>query len=355
MIPTRIGGSTKDIPKLKLAVSSMIGDKGSKGNEPSYILGQNRVNLCCQISQLDGCIENDIMDSDECTTLPAIRFLSIELVSLCHWSYISYLLKSHFPRIVVILGGNMLQLEYYNQIANREARSRVQDLTSGEIVSLNFIESIKEARSRVQDLTSGEIVSLNFIESIKEARSRVQDLTSGEIVSLNFIESIKEARSRVQDLTSGEIVVDIVKKTLEFGARGVEQGEETTEMVKDKKEQSRSLALKAKKESSDEDSLTSDSEDEEYAMTVREFKKFFKRRGRFVRQPQDERKSLAKGSRYDKMVKVKENDLDVEIQIISSKNVQSRQETIIKELSLEERGMIVAKMRKKRIKTKLVL
>ncbi|GJW12991.1 hypothetical protein Tco_0017124 [Tanacetum coccineum] len=34
----------------------------------------------------------------------------------------------------------------------------------------------------------------------------------------------------------------------------------------------RSLALKAKKESSDEDSLTSDSEDEEYAMAVKEFK-----------------------------------------------------------------------------------
>ncbi|GJS30774.1 hypothetical protein Tco_0491394 [Tanacetum coccineum] len=33
----------------------------------------------------------------------------------------------------------------------------------------------------------GEIVSLNFIESIKEARSRVQDLTSGEIVSLNLL------------------------------------------------------------------------------------------------------------------------------------------------------------------------
>ncbi|GKA93773.1 hypothetical protein Tco_0815759, partial [Tanacetum coccineum] len=37
------------------------------------------------------------------------------------------------------------------------------------------------------ELTSGEIVSLNFIESIKEARSRVQDLTSGEIVSLNLL------------------------------------------------------------------------------------------------------------------------------------------------------------------------
>nr|GEV49361.1 zf-CCHC domain-containing protein/DUF4219 domain-containing protein/UBN2 domain-containing protein [Tanacetum cinerariifolium] len=47
----------------------------------------------------------------------------------------------------------------------------------------------------------------------------------------------------------------------------------------------------AKKESSDEDSSISDSEDEEYAMVVRDFKKFFKRRGRFVRQPHDERKS----------------------------------------------------------------
>ncbi|GKB44359.1 hypothetical protein Tco_0889301 [Tanacetum coccineum] len=36
--------------------------------------------------------------------------------------------------------------------------------------------------------------------------------------------------------------------------------------------------LKAKKESSDEECLTSRSEDEEYAMTVRDFKKFFKRR-----------------------------------------------------------------------------
>ncbi|GJS58533.1 zf-CCHC domain-containing protein [Tanacetum coccineum] len=50
-----------------------------------------------------------------------------------------------------------------------------------------------------------------------------------------------------------------------------------SEMVKDKREQSRSLALKAKKESSDEDSSTFDSEDEEYAMTIKEFKKFFKR------------------------------------------------------------------------------
>ncbi|GKA04956.1 zf-CCHC domain-containing protein [Tanacetum coccineum] len=69
------------------------------------------------------------------------------------------------------------------------------------------------------------------------------------------------------------------------------------EIVKAKVER-KSLALKAKKESSDEECSTSGSEDEEYAMAVRDFKKFFKRRGRFVRQPQNEKKTFQK-SRED--------------------------------------------------------
>ncbi|GJV96458.1 retrovirus-related pol polyprotein from transposon TNT 1-94 [Tanacetum coccineum] len=51
-----------------------------------------------------------------------------------------------------------------------------------------------------------------------------------------------------------------------------------SEIVKAKRER-RSLALKAKKESSDEECSTSRSEDEEYAMAIRDFKKFFKIRG----------------------------------------------------------------------------
>ncbi|GKE30405.1 hypothetical protein Tco_1445789 [Tanacetum coccineum] len=50
-----------------------------------------------------------------------------------------------------------------------------------------------------------------------------------------------------------------------------------SEIVKAKGER-KSLALKAKKESSDEECSTFGSEDKEYAMTVRDFKKFFKRR-----------------------------------------------------------------------------
>nr|GEX29376.1 zf-CCHC domain-containing protein/DUF4219 domain-containing protein/UBN2 domain-containing protein [Tanacetum cinerariifolium] len=65
-----------------------------------------------------------------------------------------------------------------------------------------------------------------------------------------------------------------------------------SETVKSKREQSRSIALKSRKESSDDDSSTSYSKDEEYAMAIRDFKKLFKRRGRFVRQLHKERKSF---------------------------------------------------------------
>ncbi|GJU39173.1 hypothetical protein Tco_1192130 [Tanacetum coccineum] len=71
-----------------------------------------------------------------------------------------------------------------------------------------------------------------------------------------------------------------------------------SEIVKAKVER-KSLNLKAKKESSDEECSTSRSEDEEYAMAVRDFKKFFKRRGRFVRQPQNDKKTFQR-SRDDK-------------------------------------------------------
>ncbi|GKF73069.1 hypothetical protein Tco_0219401 [Tanacetum coccineum] len=67
----------------------------------------------------------------------------------------------------------------------------------------------------------------------------------------------------------------------------------------------KSIALKAKKESSDEECSTSGSEDEVYAMAVRDFKKFFKRRGRCVRQPRNDKKTFQrscddKNSKSDK-------------------------------------------------------
>nr|GEW29526.1 alpha/beta hydrolases superfamily protein [Tanacetum cinerariifolium] len=55
--------------------------------------------------------------------------------------------------------------------------------------------------------------------------------------------------------------------------------EKDSEIYKGKKERVKSIELKAKKESSDDETSTSRSDDEEYAMAVRNFKKFFRRCG----------------------------------------------------------------------------
>ncbi|GJU58735.1 retrovirus-related pol polyprotein from transposon TNT 1-94 [Tanacetum coccineum] len=71
-----------------------------------------------------------------------------------------------------------------------------------------------------------------------------------------------------------------------------------SKIVKAKGER-RSLALKAKNKSSDDECSTSKSEGAEYAMAVKDFKKFFKRRGRFMRQPRNDKKTFQR-SRDDK-------------------------------------------------------
>ncbi|GKF39428.1 hypothetical protein Tco_0119489, partial [Tanacetum coccineum] len=76
------------------------------------------------------------------------------------------------------------------------------------------------------------------------------------------------------------------------------------------------IALKAKKESSDEECSTFGSEDEEYAMVVKAFKKFFKGR---------------------------ENALDAVTRIILLENVQNHQKTRTNKLLSEVLGAIVVK------------
>ncbi|GKD77549.1 zf-CCHC domain-containing protein [Tanacetum coccineum] len=68
--------------------------------------------------------------------------------------------------------------------------------------------------------------------------------------------------------------------------------EKDSKIYKGKKERIKSNALKAKKESYDDETLTSGSDEEEYDMAVRNFKKFFRRKGKFVRQPREENKSF---------------------------------------------------------------
>ncbi|GJY73267.1 hypothetical protein Tco_0477698 [Tanacetum coccineum] len=58
--------------------------------------------------------------------------------------------------------------------------------------------------------------------------------------------------------------------------------EKDSKIYRGKKERIKSIALKAKKETSDDETSTSESDDEEYVMAVRDFKKFFRRKGKIV-------------------------------------------------------------------------
>nr|GEW06289.1 alpha/beta hydrolases superfamily protein [Tanacetum cinerariifolium] len=116
----------------------------------------------------------------------------------------------------------------------------------------------------------------------------------------------------------------------------------------------KSIALKAKKESSNEECSTSGSEDKEYAMAVRDFKKFFKRRSRFVREPRNDKKTFQR-SRDDKNGKSDRKcfrcgDLNHLLE-----NVQNHRKTRTKEHSSEIFGVIVVKKMMRRPKTRRVL
>ncbi|GJT05516.1 retrovirus-related pol polyprotein from transposon TNT 1-94 [Tanacetum coccineum] len=89
---------------------------------------------------------------------------------------------------------------------------------------------------------------------------------------ITCLKTLDEAIEESKDLTSLSLDELIVKlKVHEMIIK------KDSEIVKEKVER-KSLALKAKKESSDEECSTSGSKDEEYTMAVRDFKKFFKRR-----------------------------------------------------------------------------
>ncbi|GJS29019.1 retrovirus-related pol polyprotein from transposon TNT 1-94 [Tanacetum coccineum] len=114
-----------------------------------------------------------------------------------------------------------------------------------------------------------------------------------------------------------------------------------------KKERIKSIALKAKKESSDDETLTSGSDDEEYAMAVRNFKKFF-------RLGNQEKKRSHSDKEMRRKEKVTRNVLDAVIQIISLAIVQNHLATNIKRPSLEVLGAIAKMTPKIKLTMKLV-
>ncbi|GJU62811.1 zinc finger, CCHC-type containing protein [Tanacetum coccineum] len=278
----------------------------------------------------------------------------------------------------------------YSQMYNEKSRhlgvrhSMIRELITNEVVSIEFLRSQQNlddhltnglARDLVIKSVEGmglkmclepakkedevdNFLMVNFFEKVlsmsmnKEEPPMIpsgsnpsKEVSSAGCFSLNLLWVCSSAGwpmgSSLKNLTT--LPLDELIENLKVHEEIIKKDSET---VKSKREQNRSIALKARKESSDENSSSSDSADEEYAMAVRNFKKFFKRRGRFVRQPHDERKSFQKykdeknGKSERKCFKCGD---------------PKRRESIIKELLLEDVGVITTKMKRRRQMMKNVL
>ncbi|GJU20058.1 retrovirus-related pol polyprotein from transposon TNT 1-94 [Tanacetum coccineum] len=171
---------------------------------------------------------------------------------------------------------NEAKMVIYNALLRNKIDFLVQQY---EEFTIPEEESIDNAFARFNTIiTSIKVLDESFC-SKNYVRKFLRALHPKWRAKVAGIEESKDLTSSLDELIGNLKVYEVIIK-------------KDSEMVKGKREQNRSLALKDKKESSDEDRSTSDSEDEEYAMAVKEFKKFFKRRGRFIRQPRDERKSF---------------------------------------------------------------
>nr|GEV79287.1 UBN2 domain-containing protein [Tanacetum cinerariifolium] len=188
------------------------------------------------------------------------------------------------------------------------------------------------------------ITSLKAIDEGFSSKSYVRkflrDLHPKWRAKVMAIEESKDLSSLALDELIGNLIVHEVVM------------EKDSEIYKGKTERLKSITLKAKKKSSDEETLISGSDNEEYAMAVRNFIKFFRRKGRFVRQPREEKKSFRQ--RDGKKERVIGNALDAVIQIISLVIFQNLLATKIKRPLLEVLGAIAKMKPRTKLTMKLV-
>ncbi|GJW21114.1 putative reverse transcriptase domain-containing protein [Tanacetum coccineum] len=206
---------------------------------------------------------------------------------------------------------DQMKKKYPHLFANPAPASNVASRNSWHYVSsLIFITPFTKGNSQVKDNKIDLLVQqyeqfvISKDESIDSAFARFNTIITSlkafdeSYSSKNYVRKFLRAlhpkwRAKVtaieesKDLTS--LSLDELIGNLKVHEMIIKKD---SEIVKAKGERNFFLALKAKKESRDKECLTSGSKDEEYAMAVRDFKKFFKRRGRFVRQPRNNKKTL---------------------------------------------------------------
>ncbi|GJV26602.1 hypothetical protein Tco_1379297 [Tanacetum coccineum] len=186
-----------------------------------------------------------------------------------------------------------------------ESESEDDDIPQA-VKKFKQLENDEELARKVQEEWEAEEEKNKIAEeeAANEALIKNFDDVKARIEQTEYLTEKLKSRTRPFSIERSKVSLkkEIVVQMLNLKLESEEESTMALGIVRlsrRKREQSRSLALKAKKESCNDDSSTSKSEDKEYAMAVKEFKKLFKKRGIFVRQPRDKRKSFQR-SRNDK-------------------------------------------------------
>ncbi|GKB27078.1 hypothetical protein Tco_0866479 [Tanacetum coccineum] len=176
---------------------------------------------------------------------------------------------------------NEVKMVLYNALSKKEYERIFMCKTAKDIWQSLLI--IHQGNSQVKDKIFDLLVQKYEQFTILEEES----IDSGFVRFNIIITSLKTLDEESKDLSS--LALDELIDNLKVHEVVMEKD---SKIYRGKKERVKSIALKAKKESSDDETSTSGSDDEEYAMAIRNFKKFFRRKGKFVRQPREEKKSF---------------------------------------------------------------
>ncbi|GJT31194.1 hypothetical protein Tco_0911469 [Tanacetum coccineum] len=213
-----------------------------------------------------------------------LKYNLIGISQLCDAKYIvqfnenrGTIIKSN--KEVVMIAPRVVPFEEQSD----DLKKKLAKNNKAKMVLYNTLPTKKYERSfmckTAKDIWQSLVITHQGISSKNYVRKFLRDLHP-ERAKVTTIEELKDLSSLALDELIGNLKVHEVVM------------EKDSKIYRGKKERVKSIALKSKKESSDDETLTSESDDEEYAMAVRNFKKFFRRKGKFVRQPREEKKSF---------------------------------------------------------------
>ncbi|GJX72490.1 zf-CCHC domain-containing protein [Tanacetum coccineum] len=157
-----------------------------------------------------------------------------------------------------------------HHIGNNHIKDNKIDLLVQQYEQFTILEekSIDSGFARFNTIITSLIALDKGFSNKNYVRKFIRALHPKWRAKVTTIEESKDLSSLALDELFGNLKVHEVVMEKDF------------KIYRGKKERIKSIALKAKKESSDDETSTSGSDDEEYAMAVRNFKKFFRRKGK---------------------------------------------------------------------------